>query len=214
MQRDLHDLRKTYNRDALEESNLPQEPLLLFNTWFTDAKNNALIEEANAMSLSTIGIDGFPKTRIVLLKELLEDGFVFYTNYMSEKGIAIAAHAQVCLHFFWPALERQVTIKAVASKVSRAHAMTYFKNRPRGSQLGAWASEQSSSIDSRAVLDNALASYEKQFEGMDIPLPDFWGGYICKPVSMEFWQGRPNRLHDRILYQLDNNKWNSKRLAP
>lgn len=214
MQRDLHDLRKSYDKAALEEHMIPREPLTLFNEWFTDAKENENIDEANAMSMSTIGLDGFPKSRIVLLKEMLEEGFVFYTNYQSEKGVAIAANEQVCLHFFWPALERQVIIKAIASKVSRAHTATYFKSRPRGSQLGAWASEQSSTISSRAVLDDALAAYEKRFEGKEIPLPDFWGGYICKPVSMEFWQGRPNRLHDRILYKLDGNQWNLKRLAP
>lgn len=214
MQRDLHDLRKSYDKNTLDENSIPATPLELFNTWFSDAKEHKLIEEANAMSLSTIGADGFPKNRIVLLKEIHDDCFVFYTNYTSEKGQAIALNNYVCLHFFWPALERQVIIKAVASKISRVQTAAYFNLRPVGSQLGAWASAQSSVIDSREHLEKQLASYEKQFEHGTIPVPDFWGGYACKPISFEFWQGRPNRLHDRILFEQVEHGWITKRLAP
>jgi pyridoxamine 5'-phosphate oxidase len=214
MQRDLHDLRKTYSKDSLNENTLNQEPLSLFNSWFTDAKQHKLVEEANAMSLSTVGSDGFPKNRIVLLKEIYDDSFVFYTNYASEKGQAILAHEQVCLHFFWPALERQVIIKAIATKVPAAQSQAYFNKRPRGSQLGAWASAQSTVVNSRTHLEEELKRYDELFKDKDIPLPDFWGGFTCKPLSYEFWQGRPNRLHDRIFYEQERDSWNIKRLAP
>ncbi len=214
MQRDLHDLRKSYNKDALLESTLAANPLDLFNTWFNDAKQHDLIEEANAMSVSTIGLDDFPKSRIVLLKEIHDNSFVFYTNYESEKGQALLVNDKMCIHFFWPALERQVIIKAVAGKVPTSQSQAYFSSRPRGSQLGAWASKQSSAVNSREYLEEQLAFYELKFKDMEIPLPDFWGGFSCKPLSFEFWQGRPNRLHDRIFYEQSQGQWTFKRLAP
>lgn len=214
MQRDLHDLRKSYDKDALLEGAIPANPIDLFNTWFNDAKQHELIEEANAMSVATVGLDGFPKNRIVLLKEIHENCFVFYTNYDSDKGLALLANDKMCIHFFWPVLERQVIVKAIARKVPTSQSQAYFQSRPRGSQLGAWASRQSSEVQSREYLEQQLAFYESKFKDIEIPLPEFWGGFSCKPVSYEFWQGRPNRLHDRIFYEQTQGHWTFKRLAP
>ncbi|WP_194850588.1 pyridoxamine 5'-phosphate oxidase [Nonlabens antarcticus] len=214
MEKDLQDSRKSYDKDALLESNLNRNPFETFGEWFQQAENDDAVEEPNAMSVSTIGGDGFPKTRIVLLKEIANDTFLFYTNYTSEKAVAIEAHPQICIHFFWPSLERQVIIKANVKKVPAEKSAAYFNSRPRGSQLGAWASHQSDVIISREELDDQLKAIEKQFEGKDVPLPEFWGGYSCSPVSFEFWQGRPNRMHDRILYLQNNNSWEFKRLQP
>lgn len=214
MQRDLQHLRKSYTQDALTEAELPEDPLLLFNKWFDQAQQCDEIEEANAMNLATLGTDGFPKSRIVLLKEIVDRKFLFYTNYTSEKSQSIDQHAQVSLNFFWPALEKQVTVKAVATKVSREKSQSYFNSRPRGSRIGAWVSQQSSEIASREVLDAQLKTIEDQFEGKEIPLPDFWGGFACDPISYEFWQGRQNRLHDRILFTKADGQWVTKRLQP
>lgn len=214
MQRDLQDLRKNYTKGALVEGNVPDMPLELFNEWFTAASNDTAVDEVNAMSLCTLGIDGFPKSRIVLLKEIEQGHFVFYTNYESEKGKSMSAFPKVSLHFFWPAMERQIIIKGMVSKVSREKSLAYFKSRPRGSQLGAWASNQSESVATRAFLQEQLDFFTAQFEEKEIPLPDFWGGYAVRPVSFEFWQGRPNRLHDRIFYEFKNDQWTQKRLAP
>jgi pyridoxamine 5'-phosphate oxidase len=214
MEKNLQDSRKSYEKDALLESNLGKDPFRTFADWFQDAENDTAVEETNAMSISTLGADGFPKTRIVLLKEIVENSFVFYSNYSSDKAEAMEQHPQICIHFFWPSLERQVIIKATVAKVSAEKSADYFHSRPRGSQLGAWASHQSDSISSREELDDQLSAVEKRFEGIDIPLPEFWGGYCCTPVSFEFWQGRPNRMHDRILYTQNSEAWEFKRLQP
>lgn len=214
MQRDLQNLRKSYEKDALLEKNLPINPFQLFDSWFQEAKESLEIDEANAMSVCTLGTDGFPKSRIVLLKEILEGKFLFYSNYTSEKGGAIEAYNKISLHFFWPALERQIIIKCHVEKVNREKSLSYFHSRPRGSQIGAWASNQSTAVVSREKLENQLTYFEQKFEDMEIPLPEFWGGYACKPVSFEFWQGRPNRLHDRICYEVTGGEWNFKRLQP
>ncbi len=160
-----------------------------------------------------LGTDGFPKSRIVLLKELDADGFVFYTNYTSEKGESIAHHNKVGISFFWPNLERQVIIKGDIEKVSTERSDTYFNARPKDSQLGAWVSDQSSVIAGREVLEDKMKALKVTYEGKDIPRPAHWGGYIVKPVSIEFWQGRPSRLHDRIRYRLENDQWIKERLA-
>jgi pyridoxamine 5'-phosphate oxidase len=160
-------------------------------------------------------LDGFPKARVVLLKRFNEEGFVFYTNYNSEKGKAIAANPNVCLSFFWHSHERQVIIKGVAQKVLPNISDGYFQSRPDGSKLGAIVSNQSEIIESRLVLENKLKKLEEAFDGKEIPRPEFWGGFIVNPVSVEFWQGRPNRLHDRIRYQLQEDyNWKIDRLAP
>ncbi|MGJ8684471.1 MAG: pyridoxamine 5'-phosphate oxidase [Nonlabens sp.] len=214
MQRDLQNLRKNYVKGALVDDKVPMDPFQLFDQWFIEAKEHLSIDEANAMSLCTIGLDGYPKNRIVLLKEIEKGCFLFYTNYNSEKAIAMEKNPSVSLHFFWPALERQVIIKGDVSKVSREKSANYFKSRPRGSQLGAWASDQSSKVPSREFLEQKLLSFEQKFDNKEIPLPEHWGGYSVTPISFEFWQGRPNRLHDRYLFEIKADKWISKRLAP
>lgn len=215
MQKDLQDYRKSYEKDQLSEHKIPLEPLALFSSWFKDAEENPQIGEPNAMSLSTIGKDQFPKTRVVLLKSFGPEGFTFFTNYNSEKGRDLARNPHLCLSFFWPALERQVIIKGKAVKTSERESSEYFRIRPRGSQLGAWASNQSEEITSREVLEDEINVLEKKFEGKEIPRPAHWGGYLVRPVSFEFWQGRQNRLHDRIVFtEVENKNWIKKRLAP
>jgi pyridoxamine 5'-phosphate oxidase len=211
---DLSDYRKSYDKNELIETNIPTDPITLFQKWFYEVDESSE-QETNAMTVSTFGLDGFPKARVVLLKRFNEDGFVFYTNYESEKGKAIAANPHVCLSFFWQAHERQVIIKGLAEKVAPNISDGYFESRPDGSKLGAIVSNQSEVIASRAVLEDRLQSLEEQFKGKEILRPEFWGGFIVKPVSVEFWQGRPNRLHDRIRYQLlEDFNWNIERLSP
>ena len=167
------------------------------------------------MTLSTFGLDGFPKSRVVLLKKYTFEGFIFYTNYESEKGKAMTANPKVCLSFHWAAAERQVIIKGTAEKIAANLSDGYFESRPKGSQLGAIASNQSSVIANREVLETKLKSLEAEYENKEITRPEFWGGFIVKPIEIEFWQGRANRLHDRIRYQLQADySWKIERLAP
>lgn len=211
---DLSHLRQSYEKSELTDSGLPDTPFLLFSEWFREQKEQGQELEHNAMTLSTIGLDGFPKGRVVLLKSFDPDGFVFFTNYESEKGLAIQADSKVCLSFFWPSMERQVIIKGYAEKLSEESSIAYFNSRPRGSQLGAAASDQSRPVASRKNLEDKLSDLESEFEGREIPKPYYWGGYIVSPVSVEFWQGRANRLHDRIVYRNENGKWTYERLQP
>jgi pyridoxamine 5'-phosphate oxidase len=214
MNKDLSDYRKSYDKSELLLTNVPENPFLLFQKWFEIADNSNLIEEANAMTIATIGKDGFPKSRVVLLKKYSEDGFIFYTNYDSEKGKAIENNNNVCISFFWPSLEKQIIIKGMVSKVSQQISENYFKSRPKGSQLGAIVSNQSEEV-TRQELKDKLRALELEYESKPITKPINWGGYIIKPVEIEFWQGRPNRLHDRIHYKLENeSEWNTKRLSP
>lgn len=215
MQKDLGNYRKTYDKSELIEGNVSDNPMQLFQTWFYETEESDTVDEPNAMTVSTIGLDGFPKSRIVLLKKYTHEGFIFYTNYDSEKGKAIAKNPQVCISFFWPGLERQIIIKGNAEKIAENLSDGYFESRPDGSKLGAIASEQSSVIATREVLEERLKSLEEQYNEKPIPRPKNWGGYIIKPVSLEFWQGRPNRLHDRIRYTIQENfDWKMERLAP
>ncbi|HAO14103.1 MAG TPA: pyridoxamine 5'-phosphate oxidase [Tenacibaculum sp.] len=215
MAQDLSNYRKSYEKNELLEANCPETPIELFRNWFLNADNSGLIEETNAMNISTIGLDGFPKNRIVLLKNYTWEGFIFYTNYDSEKGKAIIKNNNVCLSFFWPALEQQIIIKGKADKVANNLSDGYFDSRPNGSKLGAWASNQSNVISSREEIEKSLENYEKKFKNSEIPRPIHWGGFIVKPISIEFWQGRPNRLHDRIRYTLKKDfSWKLERLAP
>jgi pyridoxamine 5'-phosphate oxidase len=162
-----------------------------------------------------VGLDGFPKSRVVLLKKYTSEGFIFYTNYNSEKGLAIANNPKICISFFWPNLERQVIIKGTAEKLAKNLSDGYFESRPVGSKLGALVSDQSSVIESRTILEKKLSQLEKEFSGKEIERPEHWGGYLVRPMSIEFWQGRPNRLHDRIRYTLtDDFDWKMERLAP
>ncbi len=215
MNRDLGDYRKSYQKQELIESNVGDNPMELFQKWFHEVDTNYDVDETNAMTVSTIGLDGYPKGRVVLLKKYTYEGFIFYTNYESEKGKAIIANPNVCLSFFWPAAERQIIIKGKAEKVAENLSDGYFESRPRGSQLGAIVSNQSEVIKDRAVLEDKLKMLEEEYEGKDVPRPKFWGGFIVKPVELEFWQGRPNRLHDRLRYKLDNEyNWILERLSP
>lgn len=215
MSKDLSSYRKSYEKEELLEANCPENPMELFQKWFHNADVSETVEETNAMTVSTIGEDGYPKSRVVLLKKFTREGFIFYTNYTSEKGKAILANNNVCISFFWPALEQQIIIKGKAKKIAENLSDGYFESRPNGSKLGAWASDQSEVVSSREELENNLKSFEEKFSGKEIPRPNHWGGFIIKPISIEFWQGRPNRLHDRIRYSLmEDFSWNMERLAP
>lgn len=215
MKEELHDYRKTYQKHQLLEEEIVLNPFSLFGLWLKEIEATREVEEVNTMTLSTIGLDGFPKSRVVLLKEFDEEGFVFYTNYLSEKGRSISENPKVCLSFFWPHSERQVIIKGIARKVSEEDSLKYFKVRPRGSQIGAWASEQSTVVSSRSYLEKRTEALEREYQGREVPKPPQWGGYKVFPQEFEFWQGRPNRLHDRIYFSRhDENKWKIDRLAP
>ena len=214
MDKNLADSRKVYQKMELLEDFISNNPMQLFQTWFLDAEK---LEkgEANAMNLATIGLDGFPKNRVVLLKRFTWEGFVFYTNYNSEKGKAITANPKVSLSFFWQGLERQVIIKGIAEKLPENLSDGYFESRPNGSKIGAWASNQSEIIASREILDAKLKNHEQKFKHKEITRPKHWGGFIIKPQVIEFWQGRPNRMHDRIRFTLQKDfNWLLERLQP
>ena len=214
MDKNLHDYRKSYEKGSLTEDTVLENPLEQFATWFVDAEKTPTVEEPNAMTLSTVDTQGVPKARVVLLKEFTQEGFVFYTNYTSGKGKAIAQNNKVCISFFWPSLERQIIITGMAVKISEEKSIAYFNKRPRESQLGAVVSDQSTSIDSREALEEKLLDLEKQYQTKPIVKPAHWGGYLIQPTSYEFWQGRSSRLHDRIKYTKINNSWNIGRLQP
>ncbi|WP_418512110.1 pyridoxamine 5'-phosphate oxidase [Corallibacter sp.] len=215
MEKDLSNYRKSYEKGELLLKDTPENPLELFRTWFNEVDQHFPQDETNAMTVSTIGLDGYPKNRVVLLKKFTYEGFIFYTNYQSEKGKAIANNPNICLSFFWHGAERQIIIKGKAEKIAPNLSDGYFESRPKGSQLGALASNQSEVVESRDVLENKLKALEIAYKGKEVERPEFWGGYIVKPISIEFWQGRPNRLHDRILYTLEENyDWVKKRLSP
>jgi len=215
MEKDLNDVRRSYEIGALVETDIPEDPIALFKQWFHDVEASERFVEPNAMAVATTGQDGYPKNRMVLLKRYSFEGFVFYTNYESEKGKAIDEDHRVCLSFYWSALERQVIIKGNAEKLAPNLSDGYFESRPDGSKLSAIASPQSQVVPSRAVLEDAVEQLESEFEGKEIPRPEFWGGYLVRPVSVEFWQGRANRLHDRIRYTLQEDySWKIERLAP
>lgn len=213
--KDLGKYRKSYEKSELVETSIPEDPINLFHKWFHEVEDFGGVDEVNAMTVSTIGLDGFPKSRVVLLKKYNEEGFIFFTNYNSEKGKAILNNPNVCLSFFWTSMERQVIIKGIAEKTLDIISDNYFDSRPDGSKLGALASLQSEVIPNRAFLENELKKLERKFNGKPIPRPNYWGGFIIKPIEVEFWQGRPNRLHDRIIYKLSENyDWKTSRLSP
>ncbi|MFK7910784.1 MAG: pyridoxamine 5'-phosphate oxidase [Akkermansiaceae bacterium] len=206
-------MREEYGSRELRRKELARNPIVQFDQWFAEARE-VEIHEPNAMTLSTIGFDGCPASRTVLMKFFDENGFVFYTNYGSAKAKEIAAVPKVSLLFPWLPLERQVRIEGEVEKVSMAESLKYFASRPRESQIGAWVSDQSSVIDSRALLLNKMQEIKAKFKGGDVPLPSFWGGYRVKPVRIEFWQGGKGRVHDRFRYSQKNGDWKIERLAP
>lgn len=212
---DLSNYRKSYEKSELLESMIDENPMMQFQKWFYETEEFGGVEEVNAMTISTIGLDGFPKSRIVLLKKYDEYGFTFVTNYDSEKGKALLQNPNVCISFFWPSVERQVIIKGIAEKQTEAYSEGYFHSRPKGSQIGTVVSPQSEIIPNREFLDEKLKKLENQFDTKEVNRPGNWGGVLVKPVSIEFWQGRANRLHDRIRYTLlQSGDWKIERLAP
>lgn len=214
MRDNLHDYRRNYEKGVLDISTVDTNPMQQFQTWFYNVKDAGGVDEVNAMTLNTLGLDGFPKGRVVLLKKYNEHGFYFYTNYTSEKAQAILANPRVSLSFFWPNMERQIIIKGNAEKTPEIDSANYFASRPKGSQLGALVSNQSSVVASRENLEAELKALEETYDGKEVPKPDHWGGFVVQPIEFEFWQGRPNRLHDRIRYRLEGLDWVIERLAP
>ncbi|MCB0588317.1 MAG: pyridoxamine 5'-phosphate oxidase [Phaeodactylibacter sp.] len=215
MLEDIENLRKDYRAHTLDESDIRKDPFLQFNAWFGEALASQ-VPEPNAMILATSTPDGMPSARTVLLKGVDEQGFVFYTNYHSRKGENLARNPRAALVFLWHELQRQVRIEGRVEKVSREESEAYFQSRPKGSQIGAWASPQSQVISGREELEQQAAALEKEYaEAEHLPLPPDWGGFRVRPGLMEFWQGRTNRLHDRIQYTLQEDKrWKIERLAP
>ena len=211
----LQDLRRNYSRASLNPNDLDSSPLRQFAKWFEEALH-AELPEPNAMILGTVDAKGHPNSRAVLLKGMDDNGFVFYTNYESEKGKELSANPYVSLNFLWLELERQVRIRGIATKVSKSDSEAYFHSRPIESQFGAWASAQSAVIADRSVIEMKLVELWDKFKSLEkIPLPDFWGGYSVMPFQIEFWQGRESRLHDRMQYSLtDSGEWIIKRLSP
>ena len=210
---DVSHLRREYTMDRLVLEDLDLNPFQQFQDWFTQACDKELLD-VNAMCLATSGTDNRPMSRMVLLKYFDEKGFVFYTNFNSVKAIHIATNPNVSLLFFWAELGRQVQINGHATKVSTQESVKYFVTRPRGSQIGAWVSKQSSVISSRQMLEAKFDEMKRKFADGEVPLPSFWGGYRVMPETVEFWQGRHNRLHDRFMYRLTDNEWRIQQLAP
>lgn len=210
----IADIRKDYQQKTLSEKEVKKTPVEQFSQWWDEVMQSD-IEEANAMTLATASVNGVPAARVVLLKGFDEKGFVFFTNYDSYKGMQLAENPRACLVFFWKELERQVRITGLSEKVSDAESDEYFNSRPEGSRIGAWVSPQSQVIENREWLEANEKKYQQQFAGKEIKRPQHWGGYRVKPICVEFWQGRPSRLHDRIQYTMqEDGGWLIERLAP
>jgi len=211
--KDISNLRIHYEKSELSEVSAPASPLTLFQTWFAEALEGG-IREPNAMVLSTVS-GNRPHARVVLLKGASEEGFEFYTNYNSHKGVQLTGNPFACLTFFYDLMERQIRVEGEVRKLTAAQSDAYFHSRPRGSRIGAWVSHQSEQITSQQVLNDKLKFYEEKFKDLEvIPRPEHWGGYLLLPGSIEFWQGRPNRLHDRLLYSREGGGWGVSRLSP
>lgn len=203
-----------FNSDHnLRQDELPEDPFDLFQDWVELARNRE-VQEPDAIVLSTIGSDEKPHSRVVYLRDYFEKGLVFFTNYDSKKGMDLLENPEASVLLFYPELTRQVRVEGIVQKTPEEISDAYFSSRPRGSQLGAWASQQSSELESRETLEKRLKEFEEEFKGIEIPRPENWGGYVLQPEYYEFWLGQPNRLHDRIVYYKDNNNWKKKRLNP
>jgi pyridoxamine 5'-phosphate oxidase len=213
LDRNVADLREEYRGAGLDESDLDPNPVEQFRRWFDEALA-ANLHEPNAMTLATSTPDGQPSARIVLLKGYDERGFVFYTNHEGRKGHELAENPRCALLFYWGELGRQVRIEGTAALVPEEEADAYFASRPRGSRLGAWASRQSREVESRRALEDRLRELELEYEGREVPRPPFWGGYRVEPAGFEFWQGRENRMHDRLVYRRGDEGWEVRRLQP
>jgi pyridoxamine 5'-phosphate oxidase len=210
---DISNLRKEYRLKSLDLNNLNSDPFAQFHQWFQEAQH-AQVLESNATALATTSLQGRPSCRTILMKGIDSKGLLFFTNYDSRKGIDLATNSFACMTFYWPELERQVIIDGGVEKLSQNESEAYFNLRPRGSQLGAWASHQDQVITSRKELEDAYQHYEKLYAGKPVPMPPYWGGYRLIPDRFEFWQGRANRLHDRFRYSLKDRSWAIERLAP
>ncbi|WP_138430411.1 pyridoxamine 5'-phosphate oxidase [Fodinibius saliphilus] len=212
-QQDVEKIRRDYAGEELSKSAVKDDPIAQFKEWFEQALSADLLD-ANAMTLATVSDSMQPSSRIVLLKGIEERGFRFYTNYSSQKGEELKQNPKASLCFYWAPLSRQVRIQGKVERLSPEISESYFKQRPRPSQIGAWASKQSNEVESRKELESKFEELKEHFEGQEVPLPDFWGGYLLVPDRVEFWQGRPSRLHDRICYKKEAEEWKLSRLAP
>lgn len=209
----LNEIRRDFSGKPLTEGSVHKDPFEQYAIWFKEAVDAQLLDPY-AMSLTTVSANGQPSTRIVYMRDIRPEGFVFYTNYNSSKGRDLAVNNKVALTFFWGELERQIRVEGEADKISEADSDAYFSKRPRESQIGAWASSQSEEITDRKQLEDQVAFYTDKFEGGEVPRPSRWGGYVVKPTKVEFWQGRASRLHDRIIYTKNGNDWNQSRISP
>ncbi|MDG1477700.1 MAG: pyridoxamine 5'-phosphate oxidase [Vicingaceae bacterium] len=209
----LNEMRRDFSGKPLNEESVLKNPIEQYAVWFEEAVNAQLLDPY-AMSITTVSVEGQPSTRIVYMRGIKNEGFVFYTNYNSAKGKDLEANNKVALNFFWGELERQIRVEGVVEKISEAASDVYFNKRPRESQIGAWASSQSEKIENRKQLEEQVAFYTEKYKGVDVPRPDHWGGYIVKPTKVEFWQGRASRLHDRIIYTKKDNVWSLSRVSP
>jgi len=210
---EIHNIRTEYIKAELHEEQVKKDAIEQFSIWFDEALNSKVMEP-NAMTLATASADGQADARTVLLKDIDEKGFVFFTNYNSKKGQEIAENNKVALLFFWPELERQIRVLGTVERIPREESEIYFHSRPIGSQLGAWASAQSTKIKDRNVIEENLLHLKEKYNNIEVPLPDYWGGYLIIPHQIEFWQGRANRLHDRVVYEKTDSSWDIYRVAP
>tara|TARA_B100000809_G_scaffold37823_1_gene33089 strand:- start:8 stop:661 length:654 start_codon:yes stop_codon:yes gene_type:complete len=209
----INEVRRDFSGLPLNEDSVNKDPFKQFSIWFEEAVNAKLLDPS-AMSVTTVSVDGQPSTRVVYMRGINENGFVFYTNYNSKKGKDLDKNNQVSLNFFWAELNRQVRVEGVVEKITDEASDSYFSERPRESQIGAWASNQSELLINREALEDNVTYFTTKFEGGEVPRPPHWGGYVIKPAQLEFWQGRPSRLHDRILYINSKGVWKQSRLSP